>query len=264
MKLYLAGKITGGGWRNSIVSGLAQVCEPAPPYPWPVLPKSIFGIHDYTGPYFMSDHDRMSHYDDISHEFDVSGGHDASDEQWTIHHSCITGIDAADAVFAWIDQDELHGTLVEIGYARGFGKPIFITGPTRIPALWFAYQTGFPRFFGFANARHALRHILLQEELPLDMYAQNRTGYVYILRAGPYYKIGRARSIDTRVKQIALQLPFPIELLHTIESPDYIAAEHALHNLFAADRTNGEWFRLHDDDVAWLLTLKHIRPEEPE
>lgn len=261
MKFYLAGKITGDGWRNTIVSGLAQVCDPEPPYPWPIMHKSIFGIHDYIGPYFMNNHDALAYHDEVKHEFNNTGH--GGDESWMVHHSCLKAIEAADVVFAWIDQDNIHGTLIEMGYARGRGKPVWAASPARLSSLWFAYRTAWPRHYGFSAPRHALRHLLLQEYLPIDMYQQNRPGYIYILRAGPYYKIGRAKSIDNRVKQITLQLPFPVELLHSIETPDYIAAEHTLHNQFAADRTNGEWFKLHSDDVEWLLQLKIIHLEDP-
>ena len=39
-------------------------------------------------------------------------------------------------------------------------------------------------------------------------------GVVYLLKAGPYYKIGNSINFEQRLGQIKLQLPYAVEELH--------------------------------------------------
>jgi hypothetical protein len=80
-------------------------------------------------------------------------------------------------------------------------------------------------------------------------------GYIYILQAGQYYKIGRTNDLNQRMTQIQPKLPFETELIHTIETSDPASDESYLHRKFASKRTNGEWFELDEGDIAWLKTL---------
>ena len=65
-------------------------------------------------------------------------------------------------------------------------------------------------------------------------------GSVYLLKAGPYYKIGKSINFDQRLNQIKLQLPYPIEVLHRILTDDVTGIESYWHRRFAMKRTNGE------------------------
>lgn len=78
-------------------------------------------------------------------------------------------------------------------------------------------------------------------------------GYIYILQAGPHYKIGRTKDLGNRFKSVRLQLPFPVKLVMAFETPTCVALEKALHEIFRGRRENGEWFRLTDSelDVIW-------------
>lgn len=42
--------------------------------------------------------------------------------------------------------------------------------------------------------------------------------YVYLMKSGRHYKIGRSNSAGRRVYEVALQLPEKVELVHTIET----------------------------------------------
>lgn len=86
-------------------------------------------------------------------------------------------------------------------------------------------------------------------------------GYVYLLKAGSYYKIGRASDISRRLAQFGVQLPFPFECLHTVACSDMIKAEQYLHAKFASKRGNGEWFNLDDNDVRWICSVTQLEPE---
>lgn len=75
-------------------------------------------------------------------------------------------------------------------------------------------------------------------------------GVVYLLKAGPFFKIGKAQGFDKRYRQIKLQLPFPTEALHQIECDDISHVERYWHKRFTSKRQNGEWFTLSETDVA--------------
>lgn len=92
----------------------------------------------------------------------------------------------------------------------------------------------------------------------------DRKGYVYLLRADKYYKIGRTKSLARRMKDIKLQLPFPAECIFSIETSDMFWAETYLHRHFAKFRKNGEWFELPADDVKWILSLIKLEADRVE
>jgi hypothetical protein len=76
------------------------------------------------------------------------------------------------------------------------------------------------------------------------------TGGVYLLKSGRFYKIGKASVFDRRIKQIKLQQPEPVEVVHKIYTHNADEEERQWHKRFASKRRNGEWFELSEADVA--------------
>jgi hypothetical protein len=76
------------------------------------------------------------------------------------------------------------------------------------------------------------------------------TGVVYLLRMGEFYKIGKSNDAGRRVYEIGLRLPEKHDLVHVIETDDPSGIESYWHRRFAAQRANGEWFRLSPDDLS--------------
>lgn len=86
-------------------------------------------------------------------------------------------------------------------------------------------------------------------------------GFVYLLKSNEHpdvYKIGRSVNPTNRAKTFGVKLPFPVEFDCLISTPDMYALEAELHTRFAAQRLDGEWFRLSDDDVSYIRRLAHV------
>jgi hypothetical protein len=83
-------------------------------------------------------------------------------------------------------------------------------------------------------------------------------GFVYLLKSGSHYKIGKAMSVEARKRQLAIQLPKPAEELHRIKTDDPLGIEAYWHRRFADKRLNGEWFSLSAEDVKTFRRRKFM------
>jgi len=74
-------------------------------------------------------------------------------------------------------------------------------------------------------------------------------GFVYLLKATKYFKVGRSNSFERRSRELAVQLPERAETVHVIRTDDPVGIEQYWHRRFALKRKNGEWFDLNAQDV---------------
>lgn len=87
-------------------------------------------------------------------------------------------------------------------------------------------------------------------EVPADANSRDETiGFVYLLKANRYFKIGRSNSFERRSRELAIQLPERAETAHVIRTDDPIGIELYWHRRFESKRKNGEWFELNTQDV---------------
>lgn len=152
--------------------------------------------------------------------------------------------------------------------ARHFRK-----APTRDELQMFCYQNeGFPektvfhrRFGGMGQLRGAARTwatenddfadvvpLLPEWTEPVKPAAPSEViqeGFVYLLRSGDHYKIGRSDNVEKRIKQITIAMPQNVTLVHAIRTDDPPGIEAYWHRRFTDRRANGEWFKLTAADL---------------
>lgn len=105
-----------------------------------------------------------------------------------------------------------------------------------------------------ANGISDISHLIPQSKASVGPEAKSVsravTGYVYLLKHGQHYKIGRSNDTARRRREISLLLPEELEHVHVIETDDPQGIEAYWHRRFASKRMRGEWFALDTDDVA--------------
>lgn len=74
-------------------------------------------------------------------------------------------------------------------------------------------------------------------------------GYVYLMKSGRYYKIGRSNFVERRNYELGTKLPEDLKIIHKIRTDDPGGIESYWHNRFEGKRKKGEWFDLSPGDV---------------
>ena len=74
-------------------------------------------------------------------------------------------------------------------------------------------------------------------------------GFVYLLKSGGFYKIGKSNAFGRRERELQIQLPEKANMVHQIKTDDPAGIENYWHRRFESRRKNGEWFDLSASEV---------------
>lgn len=74
-------------------------------------------------------------------------------------------------------------------------------------------------------------------------------GFVYLMKSGKYYKIGRSNNADRRAYELRIILPEKLEIIHKIKTDDPVGIEEYWHKRFKDKRKKGEWFEFMRQDI---------------
>lgn len=96
------------------------------------------------------------------------------------------------------------------------------------------------------------------DEAPVEDEAAPPVGYVYLLKSGKYYKIGRSNAPGRREYELAIQLPERVVAVHTLKTDDPVGIERYWYQRFSGRRKNGEWFELRREDISAFRRRKFM------
>ena len=79
--------------------------------------------------------------------------------------------------------------------------------------------------------------------------SETEFGYVYLMKSGRYYKLGRSTCVEKRNYEIGIKLPEKLRIIHKIRTDDPTGIEAYWLKRFQEKRKRGEWFDLSSSDV---------------
>jgi hypothetical protein len=117
-------------------------------------------------------------------------------------------------------------------------------------------NAGYDDVLGFCeNALRDQKHDAVPSDAPRSKIT---TGFVYLMKSGPHYKIGRTNSLARREWELGIKIPVPPRTIHRVETDDPVGVEAYWHKRFDDKRGEGEWFNLNAEDVLAFKRWKRI------
>ena len=78
---------------------------------------------------------------------------------------------------------------------------------------------------------------------------KSEIGWVYLMKHGKYYKIGRTSYVEKRNYELGIKLPEELKVIHKIKTDDPCGIEAYWHKRYEDKRKKGEWFDLSTSDI---------------
>lgn len=115
-------------------------------------------------------------------------------------------------------------------------------------------DSGDLRFIGKGSGRriHISSIKACEAKVAERQYREDLGGYVYVIEWHGYYKIGKARDVSQRLRDIGCSHPVPPKLYKVIPTNAMGQLESRLHKRLAHKRVSGEWFNLDENDLQYL------------
>lgn len=85
--------------------------------------------------------------------------------------------------------------------------------------------------------------------VPSETSSATTFGFVYLMKSGKHFKIGRSNCAERREYELRILLPENLELVHKIKTDDPAGIEKYWHGRFKDKRKGGEWFELTASDL---------------
>jgi len=156
-RIYFAGKISKHGWRHSLVPFLDKGLTAGYPEDERNLFDSEFeldcGSFIYTGPFFVAcDHGCGHGANRHGVGIDFTCGSPQSEDTTRPKVFAVNKkrLERSDLVFAYVESFDAYGTLIELGMANAWRKPVGLRLPAgpAISDLWMAGQAAENIYFG--------------------------------------------------------------------------------------------------------------------
>ncbi len=93
-----------------------------------------------------------------------------------------------------------------------------------------------------------------------ELKKQDYFGYVYLMKSGKYYTIGKSDHTGRRSYEHERKLPEKIEIIHTIKTDDPFGVESYWEKRFQSKKTEteGSWYKLDANDIKSFKRWKKI------
>lgn len=121
-----------------------------------------------------------------------------------------------------------------------------------------------PRLLSYPEIRQAVDEgLLLRRKNGASLespFFKKTSDKVYFIRAeNGLVKIGITSNIAKRFEALNVASPVELVLLFYIETDEARKLEGSFHSIFESQWVKGEWFRLSDDDIAWIKNSYGIK-----
>lgn len=83
-------------------------------------------------------------------------------------------------------------------------------------------------------------------------YLKHGYSYVYLIRCGRFYKIGRAFDLVNRLNSLQCGNPYELDLIYAVHVVDAKELEQGLHKVYQDRNHIREWFILTQEEANYL------------